>query len=201
MPRIPEGAARTGRPRSGRIDRAVIASTIRLLRERGYQGLTMEGVAADAGVGKPAVYRRYRSKADLVADALLALAPTERPELPDEPGAALRALVEATAAALATTGSMTLIGSLLAQEQDDPELVATVRRRLFEPQQRHVRAVLESARSAGVVRRDAALQPVIDLLFGALLARGVLGERPTRRWLDGLLDVAWHGIAAPESRR
>lgn len=201
MPGAVGGVKHAGRPRSGKIDRAVIASTIRLLRKRGYQGLTIEGVAADAGVGKPAVYRRYRSKADLVADALVELAPTERPELPDDPRAALRALVEATATALATPGSMTLIGSLLAQEHDDPQLVATVRRRLFEPQQRHVRAVLESARRAGLVRKDAALQPVIDMLFGALLARGVLGERPTRRWLDGLLDIAWRGIAASESTR
>lgn len=199
MPLAAEGATRIGRPRSGQIDRAVVASTTRLLREHGYQGLTIEGVAADAGVGKPAVYRRYRSKAELVADALLQLAPTERPQLPADPRAALRALVEATAEALATPGSMTLIGSLLAQEHDDPQLVATVRRQLFEPQQRHVRAVLETGRRAGLIRRDAALQPVIDMLFGALLARGVLGERPTRRWLEGLIDVTWHGIAAPEA--
>lgn len=59
-----------GRPRSARADRAILDATVDLLVEQGYQGMSIEGVAARAGVGKTTIYRRWRSKEDLVVDAI-----------------------------------------------------------------------------------------------------------------------------------
>ena len=55
-------AARTGRPRDGSIDRAVLESTLRALARDGYAGLSLRAVAEDAGTTRPALYRRWRSE-------------------------------------------------------------------------------------------------------------------------------------------
>src|SRR5262245_29903721 len=64
-----------GRPRDPSRDQAIIDASIDLLVSEGYDRLTMEGVAAAAGVGKATVYRRWGSKAELVIDAMATLKP------------------------------------------------------------------------------------------------------------------------------
>ena len=61
-----------GRRRSERSHEAILAATQRLLLERGYRELTIEGIAARAGVGKQTIYRWWPSKAALVLEAYLA---------------------------------------------------------------------------------------------------------------------------------
>src|SRR4051812_13818352 len=74
---------RPGRPRSEEARRAVLAATHDELVERGYGALTIEGIAARAGVGKQTIYRWWSSKGDVVLDAALDLAATGVPA-PDE---------------------------------------------------------------------------------------------------------------------
>ncbi len=59
-----------GRPRDRRVDAAVLAATRRLLAEGGYRDLSIEAVARRAGVHRPAIYRRWRTKAELVHAAI-----------------------------------------------------------------------------------------------------------------------------------
>jgi AcrR family transcriptional regulator len=60
-----------GRPRDARRDEAILTATLGILRELGYRGLTVGGVAARAGVGRPTIYRRWSSKPALVVAALV----------------------------------------------------------------------------------------------------------------------------------
>ena len=64
---------RPGRPREQRADRAIVAATLEIFAEDGYHGLSMEAVAARAGVSKATIYRRWPGKRDLVFDALASL--------------------------------------------------------------------------------------------------------------------------------
>ena len=61
---------RRGPARSEAARTAILEATARLFAERGYEGLTMEGVAAEAGVGKQTIYRWWRSRSALVAECL-----------------------------------------------------------------------------------------------------------------------------------
>lgn len=64
------GAVRRGRPRSVEKQQAVLAATLELAREVGINGMSMDGLAARAGVAKATIYRRWKSKEALVIDAL-----------------------------------------------------------------------------------------------------------------------------------
>lgn len=186
----------TGRPRSEVADRAILTATVTLLARDGYQSLRMSDVALTAGVGKPTLYRRYASKPDLVAAAIVALTagPQPEPELPADTRAALLFLLRSTAHALATPGGMTILGSLLAQEQRDPELIAAFRTRIFEPRHAVVADVLRRGIAAGDVDGSAPIAAIIDVLFGALLARAVLAEPVTEAWLVEVVDLAMRGV-------
>src|SRR5713226_3541289 len=62
-----------GRPREARADRAILTATLELIAELGVRDFRMDDVADRARVGKGAIYRRYRSKEELVAAAVAAL--------------------------------------------------------------------------------------------------------------------------------
>ena len=64
----PARSSRGGRPRDPSRDGVIRAAILRLLAEVGYGALTMDAVAAEAGVGKATIYRRWRTKQDLVVD-------------------------------------------------------------------------------------------------------------------------------------
>jgi AcrR family transcriptional regulator len=74
-------ARRPGRPRDARADEAIIAATLQLLGQGGIAGVSIEAVAATAGVGKATIYRRWPSKEALVLHAMLI--GTEQPPTPD----------------------------------------------------------------------------------------------------------------------
>jgi AcrR family transcriptional regulator len=61
---------RPGRPRSSAVHRAILKAALDILLERGFEGLSFEAVASAAGVGRPTIYRRWKHKEDLIAEAL-----------------------------------------------------------------------------------------------------------------------------------
>jgi AcrR family transcriptional regulator len=92
-----------GRPRDPAVGDAVLRATLELLEERGYEGLRIEEVAARAGTGLGAVYRRWKSKRELVVAAVRSLASNAQPAYSDDPEADL--LAGLVAISEATTGS------------------------------------------------------------------------------------------------
>lgn len=185
-----------GRPRED-LDRPIAEATVRLLSAHGYRGLSMGAVAAEAGIGKPTLYRRYPTKAELVAAALLRLdAAQAPPPLPDDTRAALEALLAATARVVASTGGLTILGSLLAEASADPTLLATFRDAVFRPQHAVVHGLLRTGIERGAVRADVDLEAVDAMLFGGLLARAILGESVDDEWCHRMVEAAWPSIAA-----
>ena len=189
-----------GRPRSQLADRAILTATLQVLATEGYQALTIAAVAAAAGVGRPTVYRRYRSKADLVSEALLGLEPGPEPELPARTQPALLELLRRAAASLAMPGSLTVLGLLLGEAGRDPDLLATFREHVFGPRMAVVGLILERGIAAAELVADTDTEATIDLLFGALLARSLIGEPLDDAWLARVVECLLAGIAMEPSR-
>lgn len=186
-----------GRPRADLDDR-IRDATLEILAEDGYGRLTMVGVAERAGIGKPTLYRRHPGRAALVAAVLAdmtAPGPDAAP-LPTDTRAALVSLLRSTAAVLDAPGSMTILGSLLAQARTDPELIGAFRDAVFRPQRAVVHATIRAGVDRGEVRPDVDLEAIDAMLFGSLLARAVLGQPTGERWPDRVVGSAWPALAA-----
>ena len=159
--------------------------------------MSIAAVAAGAGVGRPAVYRRYSSKAEMVTTAIQQMTSGPEPDLPSATHEALRRLLSVASAAFASPGSLAVLGSLLAEQRRDPELLAAFRARIFDPRRAVIHRVVAVGADAGEVAPDADREAVDGLLFGALLARAILGEPLDAAWVDRVVDQLWRGIAAP----
>src|SRR5690348_16144333 len=117
------GAAPRGRPRSQEADRAILTATVELLAERGLAAMSIEEVAARAGVGKTTIYRRWPSKGLLALDAFVSSFRAEQPQ-PDTGtlrGDRLSAL-HAWVRVVTQTATGPMLTGLIAEAQHDPEL-------------------------------------------------------------------------------
>lgn len=168
-----------GRPRSKKADEAILVATLKLLPEHGLN-LTIEAVAAEAGVGKTTIYRRWENKQALVADAV-ALLPPPPGSLPDSGSVQgdLEALAGAQRARLGHTPVPRIIPRLLADSGDDPALHAVLLERGVEPFRVILRGMVERAIERGEVRDDLDVETVVDVLhavpvYKILMAGGSL---------------------------
>lgn len=179
-----------GRPRSAAADQAILDAATELYVELGYDGLTVEGVAARAGVGKTTVYRRYPTKLDLLMAAIACLSDARGPA-PDTGNARGDLLALARGYRTMLTGSMAgrAIPVMLAAKARHPDLAAA--------QEAYVAG--RRAEAAGVVRRAvdrgelaAGTDPllVVDLLVAPLFLRVLLSGDPVDdAYLESLVDA------------
>ncbi len=170
--------------------RAILAAALDLLADTGYAKLTIEAIAARAGVGKQTIYRWWRGKGAVVLDALVENATAAGAiVLPDsgDLGADLRDMMRATVAEFADPRVSGTTRGLTVEMLTDDVLAEQVRDRLLRPQLSAVRDRLEAARGAGQVRGDADLDQVVELLFGPIFHRWLLRTGPlTEEYADGL---------------
>jgi AcrR family transcriptional regulator len=178
------------------MDDAILDAALRLLVEQGYGRLSLEGVAAAAGVGKPTLYRRWTTKADLAMAALARGIDVE--EQPPAGGATEERLVfllRNLTRRLLRPNSMALVGTLLAEETQTPELIALFRDRVWTRRWQAFRGILDEGRARGEVRADADLDAAINLLIGAIYARHLSGAAVPRDWPARTVATVMRGIA------
>jgi AcrR family transcriptional regulator len=157
-----------GRPREARVDTAVRAAVHGLLAREGYAGTTIERVAAHAGVGRGAVYRRWRSKAEMVFAAVVHSAELPRPVDSGTLEGDLVALAERIADLTGTDQARAALAGLVAELAGDPELAAALEDRLFAAERRYVALILERACARGELGRGADPELIRRLLVGPI---------------------------------
>jgi AcrR family transcriptional regulator len=181
------GDRRPGRPRSEATRRAIEAAALDELRERGYASLTIEGIASRAGAGKQTIYRWWRSKADLVLDAMTDFADATVP-IPDE-GSLPGDLDAFLVASFRQRGARPALVGLMAQAVLDPEFASAFRERFLFARRAALRGILQRAVARGEMGRAVDLELLLDVVFGVLWYRLLLDHAP----LD---DAAAHDLAA-----
>ena len=165
-----------GRPRSAEAERAILDATVRLLTERGIGGLTVEAVAARAGVAKTTIYRRWPAKEDLV----LAAVSTLKGPLPRPPGDSvygdLLHLVREIGRRNDSGAWPALMTRLMTEADDHRQLVAEAWRCSVGPRRAVLTDVLRRGIAEGLIRPDADLELVVDMLVAPVVGR----TRPNR---------------------
>jgi AcrR family transcriptional regulator len=175
-----EGASRgPGRPRDARHDQTILDATLRILLEEGYRGVTIEGVAARAGVGRPTIYRRWPSKPAVVVAALVQ---SDRLALPAPDTGSLRndliAVQRHQVERMNAPDARRVTAGLIADLADDPELADTYVSQFLAPRRATVWEVLQRGVDRGELDADVDFAFIYDLLVGPLFMRAVVWGQP-----------------------
>jgi AcrR family transcriptional regulator len=184
-----------GRPRSAQVDAAILEAARALLASEGYARMTVEAVAARAGVGKAAIYRRYPGKPDLAAAAVAGLsAAFALPDTGSVRGDALTMLREFRGLMERFHG-LSVIGTMLAEQAHNPELLERFRERVILPRRAMMQTVLRRGVERGELRADADLELVSEMLVGSYFARHLAGLPVPRDWGERVVDMVLGGLA------
>ncbi|MET8873130.1 TetR/AcrR family transcriptional regulator [Nocardia sp. NPDC004278] len=194
MAETPSAARRSERARA-----AILAAATELIRELPYAKLSIEAIAARAGVGKQTIYRWWPSKGAVVFDAMLELySGPDGLVLPDtgDIRADLRELVRGAIAELTDPSFEAFLRAMYVEIQQDPELGAAYRERLLLPQRAAIAERLAAGVRAGQLRADLDPDIAIDLLLGPIQSRWTLGlPGLTEDYADAALDAALAHLA------
>ena len=182
--------SRGGRPRDPSRDGVIRAAILRLLADVGYGALTMDAVASEAGVGKATIYRRWRTKQDLVVDTISDLNRAEA--TPPDTGAVesdLREMMHQMVALISgPTGAATL--SLLSTMPHQPALAEAFRNGPLAVWRQSYDAIWERAEQRGEVRPGLSRSIAAESTSALLVQRWLLtGEPVDEAYADEVLET------------
>lgn len=191
-----------GRPRSEQARAAILSSTLELLEQVGFAELTIEAVAANAGVGKATIYRWWPNKAMLVADAFMSSVVRET-RFPDTGSVRedLRAQMQRLAGIFRGPRGR-IIRSLIGGGQSDPELIAAFSNRWLIPRRAEAFGILQRGIDRGQLPADIDRNMLLDTLYGPLYFRMLVGHGPlSNTFIDDVCDAVMSGVMLNGSKR
>jgi AcrR family transcriptional regulator len=185
-----------GRPREVRLDGAILAATLELVAEVGIHDFRMDDVAERAGVGKAAIYRRYRSKDELVTATVAAL--VSEITVPDTGSTRedLLALMRDAVEVYRDPVKAGVMPSLVGAMPQRPELARAIRDGFLARRRAALRAVLDRGVARGDLRADLDVELALDVLGGALFYRLLVTGGPIDADLaEGVAELILRGFA------
>ncbi|WP_436774556.1 TetR/AcrR family transcriptional regulator [Yinghuangia sp. YIM S09857] len=192
--------------------RAILTAAFDLAGEIGYAKLSIEAIAARAGVGKQTIYRWWPSKGAVLFDAFLALTTGDEDAGGGAPGgsaepasgalpdtgdieADLKTVLRATVAEMADPRYDLPMRALTSEVMNDPELAATYVERLHTPVDELKRQRLRAAQEAGQIAADVDLGAAVDAIWSPLLSRWLLRTGPLDAdYADRVVETALRGL-------
>lgn len=186
-----------GRPRNQLIDDAVLTATVELIGEIPYAELSVDAIARRARTSKPAIYRRWPSKAHLVHEAVFPIGEsTEIPStgsLPDD----IREMVRRVAGVLSAPPARAALPGLIGEMAADPTLHTALLTRFGDIITRGLGDFLAGAADRGEIRSEVTADELAEAVAGialvSLLARGTALDDG---WMDRAATLILRGIRA-----
>lgn len=198
MPKRAEGGHRLGSKRDSAIDAAVLDATRKLLVERGYTGTSIDAIAKLAEVGRPAIYRRWPSKAHIVNDTIY---PAVGPELDpaDDFAEEVSRMVAGAVEVFADPATREAAPGLMNEVRVDSELHANLVAGQLAVFRTELARRIDAAVARGAARPGLDPDLLIDVIAGgAIFALSVRDVQDTAKLTAGLVDLLLHGLLAEE---
>jgi AcrR family transcriptional regulator len=178
-----------GRPRDPRTRAAILAAARALLERGGLTAVTIEAIAAKAGVSRPTIYRYWPNAPAVAMAAFLEASSAPAAKTSRSPLAALRAQLHAVADAFAAPAGRS-VAAMVAAAQSETELAKAFRNEFIARNRDAARLMLERCIAERLVVPPADIDLALDLVFGPLFYRLLMGHAPiTRGFVDQLLDA------------
>lgn len=192
----PPSKRKPGRPPSQAARQAVLDTAYRILLSEGLGRLSIERVAAAAGVSKPTIYRSWTNAQDLAMAAFIAQPLAEAtPKRSSSARGALRTHLRSVIDAFATPRGRQ-ITLTMASADPESELAKAFRNQVILKSREAGRRLIEHAAASEEIRADTDVETVLDMLYGPLFFRLLAGHQPLSPQLAGqLVDAMFDGIA------
>jgi AcrR family transcriptional regulator len=191
------GRRARGRPRDRRVDRSLLDAALALLAEGGPDALTIDAIAARAGVARTTVYRRWNGRDEVVLAVLddVAARLMPAPNLGDT-RTDLVAIVDAVVRVLADADVRSVIAAIVSGSIRNDALAQRLRSRLLDRRRKELRAVIERAIARGELDGELEIETAVDCLVGPVYYRIlVAGEQPGPGYAERVVDVFVRGAA------
>lgn len=197
MPKMPQNPARKqiGRPRSEESKTAILDATWNLLKTTTLKDLSIEAIARESGVGKTTIYRWWSSKAAVVMDAFLEKVSPEI-QFPKDLSATAALAKQMAALVKAFSGEYgRIVAQVIAEGQADPDVLASYRDRFLFPRRTAAKAIIQQGIESGEFDPDLDPELTIDILYGAIYFRLLVGHLPlNQQFAEALTQEALKAI-------
>ena len=192
-----ETARPPGRPRSAQADEAIVDAVLALLTEEGFDRLSMDAVAARAGVSKATIYRRWPSKEALVTEAVGRRTDPFPAVEPTGPVRDRLVTLLGTMAATAQSPIGRLLPCMVGATVSNPTLARHYREQIIDPRRARIADLLREGVASGELRADLDLEIAVDQVVGPLLYRIVFPreEKLPADHVTRLVDSVLAGLA------
>jgi AcrR family transcriptional regulator len=191
------GSRRPGRPRRADADQAIISATLDRIAADGVNGLSLEKVAADAGVAKTTIYRRWPTKEALLLDALASMGE----DLPELAGESVRddliAMIDAMRRRYQDARTGRIMHQLLGEAHRHPEIARRYKKQVVEIRRQRLREVFRRGMENGELPADLDVELALLLVTAPILVQTILrapdelprpGPDVSARIVDAVLD-------------
>jgi len=199
----PIAAPRHGRARSEKAHSAILAAACELLLQRGLAAVSMDAVAARAGVSKATIYRWWPSKETLALDALcdewdVSAGVSDTGSLQGD----LIGLLLPVARLASSRPYGRVIATLVAEARTDAAFANLYDSRFADPRREQARAAFLRAIERGEIPASTKIEVALDLLYGAIYHRLLHGHAAvSEKFVSDLVEVAMNGIAPRSAGR
>lgn len=191
---------RYGPHRDPTINEAVLETTRRLLVEHGYAGVSIDLIASTSGVSRPAIYRRWPSKAHVVHEAVFVGIEPRHEHDDDGFAAEVRRMVRGAVQMFAEPATRQAIPGLMSEIRSDPALQQILAARLETAARGGLKRQLPAAVAAGTARPGVDADTLFDTIAGAaIFALCIRDVRDVEGLIVSLTDLVLRGVLAPDA--
>ena len=183
-----------GRPRDPAVGEKILEAALELLAERGFRGTTVRAVAARAGVGAAAIYRRHENREEMMLAAIDESVGVREVENTGNTELDLVSMLTVVRESVYAGPGIRVLAAVLLESEEHPELLATYRRRAVWPRRKLIRSVLERAIRRGEIRDDVDLDAAVDMLWGSAFARFVTGSNSPVGTVGSVVKTVLNGL-------